>query len=287
MAQKRILPADTRFVQSITEAAAHGALPHAIILSGQGDLVAAARFTAAAMQCTQMPYPCGVCTACRKVERSIHPDVITVEDTEHKTISMDVLRSVRSDAYIIPNEGKRKIYIFPDCEKLDSKTQNVLLKVLEEGPPHAAFLFCAANSTVLLPTIRSRAVEYRLTAASEQREYSDDAQQLCLLLCQNNGAQLTAFCTKLENSKITREELQMLLSDTRDLLTRALASTYGVGNGKDLPSQLAAQMGKRRIAVTIEMIQRFTQECGYHIGVGHLTGALSAALERTFSSNFL
>lgn len=286
MAQKFTAPADRRLTQSITEAAANGALPHAIILSGQGDLVAAARFIAAAMQCTQMPHPCGGCTACRKVERNIHPDVVTVEDAEHKTISMDILRSVRSDAYIIPNEGKRKIYIFPDCEKLDSKTQNVLLKVLEEGPPHAAFLFCAANSAVLLPTIRSRAVEYRLTAASAQREFSEDVQQLCLLLSQNNGAQLTAFCTKLENSKITREELQMLLSDTRDLLTRALAAAYGAGDREDFPCQLAARMGKRRLAAAIEIVQRFTQECGYHIGVGHLTGALSAALERSFSSNF-
>ena len=286
MAQKFITPEDMRFAQSIAEAAANGALPHAIILSGQGNLLVAARFAAAAMQCIQTPHPCGICSACRKVERGIHPDVITVEDTEHKTISMDILRSVRSDAYIIPNEGKRKIYIFPDCEKLDSKTQNVLLKVLEEGPPHAAFLFCAANSAVLLPTIRSRAVEYRLTAAPIQKEFLEDAQQLCLLLCQNSSVQLTAFCTKLENSKITREELQMLLSDTRDLLTRALASSYGAGNEEELPRQLAAQIGKHRLIQAIEIVQRFTQECGYHIGVGHLTGALSAALEHTFSSYF-
>lgn len=286
MAHKFTAPADMRFTQSIMEAAANGALPHAIILSGQGDLIAAARFAAAAMQCMQMPHPCGTCTACRKVERGIHPDVITVEDTEHKTISMDVLRAVRSDAYIIPNEGKRKIYIFPDCEKLDSKTQNVLLKVLEEGPPHAAFLFCAANSAVLLPTIRSRAVEYRLASAPTQKEISDDVQQFCLLLCQRNSAQLAAFCAKLENSKITREELQILLSDTRDLLTRALAHSYGAGNGEELPCQLASQMGRKQLTAVIDIVQRFTRECGYHIGVGHLTGALSAALEHVFSSNF-
>ena len=35
-------------------------------------------------------------------------------------------------------------------------------KVVEEGPPYAAFLFCAKNSASVLPTLRSRCVELKL-----------------------------------------------------------------------------------------------------------------------------
>lgn len=145
------------------------------------------RFAAAAMECQGDDPPCGVCPACRKVLRDIHPDVITVRDPDHKNIAIEVLRSVRSDAYILPNEGRRKIYLFPDCALLDPKGQNVLLKVLEEGPPHAAFLFCAESSALLLPTIRSRCVEWRLSPPSQSSAADSDARQLCELLCAGKG----------------------------------------------------------------------------------------------------
>ncbi|MBR6738800.1 MAG: DNA polymerase III subunit delta' [Oscillospiraceae bacterium] len=274
------IPADPRLAGRISEAAAHGALSHAIILSGQGDLAAAARYTAAAMQCGEANRPCGQCPACSKVLRGIHPDVITVEDPEHKNISIDVLRSVRADAYIIPNEGARKVYIFPDCDKLDPKAQNVLLKVVEEGPPHAAFLFCAENSAQLLQTIRSRSVEWKLAPREGSSTWSEEAQQLCLLISARKRADIAAFCADLENSKVSREELQSILSDARDLLTAALSTSYGAGNGDSLAARLAREMDRRRIAAAIEVLQRFIRECGYNIGVGHLTGALAVALEQ-------
>lgn len=84
----------------------------------------------------------------------IHPDVITVRDEAHKNLSVDTVRQIRADAYIRPNEGARKVYIFPDCTILTEQDQNVLLKIVEEGPPYAAFLFCAENSSVVLQTLR-------------------------------------------------------------------------------------------------------------------------------------
>ena len=126
----------------IREAAANHSLPHAILFSGSGARLEAARLTAAAMECTAAGHrPCGVCDGCRKTLEDIHPDIITVQDPEHKNISVDVIRDIRTDAYIRPNEGTRKIYIFPDCSLLTEADQNVLLKIVEEGPPYEAFLF--------------------------------------------------------------------------------------------------------------------------------------------------
>ena len=144
--EKLTIPGEPRLSHRIREAAGRDALGHAAVLSGQGDLTAAARFLAAAIQCRGADKPCGVCPDCRKALRDIHPDVIMVTDPDHKNVSVDVLRRVASGASVLPNEGRRKVYIFPDCSLLDGKAQNVLLKVVEDGPSHAAFLFCAANS---------------------------------------------------------------------------------------------------------------------------------------------
>ena len=140
------LAGEPRLAQQIREAAARGSLSHAVILSGRGDLAAAARFAAAAMECEGAgERPCGVCGPCRKVLKGTHPDVIAVEDTEHKNIAVEILRQKVADAYILPNEGRRKVYCFPDCSRLDPKAQNVLLKVWRRGRPTRRS--CSARKT--------------------------------------------------------------------------------------------------------------------------------------------
>ena len=52
--------------------------------------------------------PCGTCPPAEKVLADIHPDVITVRDPDHKNIAVDVVRDLRADAYIRPNEGRAK-----------------------------------------------------------------------------------------------------------------------------------------------------------------------------------
>ena len=202
--------------------------------------------------------------------------MLTVTDPEHKNVSVDVLRGVTADASVLPNEGRRKVYIFPDCSLLDGKAQNVLLKVVEDGPVHAAFLFCAANSAVLLPTIRSRTAEWKLSPPPETAAEDGQARRLCELICGGRAPELAAFCAELENSKISREELKGLLSDTRDLLVSGLAAVY-TGQGGPLAGQLAG-LGRYRLSSIVEKLGEFIRQCNFNIGVGHLLGALAVEL---------
>ncbi len=85
------------------------------------------------MQCTGAGRkPCGRCEGCRKVFEGVHPDVITVNDPAHKTIAVDVIRQMRADVFLRPNEGKRKIYLIE--QDMAEPPQNALLKILEEPP---------------------------------------------------------------------------------------------------------------------------------------------------------
>ena len=123
-----------------------------------------AKLLAAAILCQSRDKPCGVCHPCRKVLEGLHPDFITVDDPEHKTVSVDVIRRSREDVFIQPNEADHKIYLFPRAQDMGLPGQNALLKILEEPPAYAVFLLLAASPEKLLPTVRSRCRELKLSA---------------------------------------------------------------------------------------------------------------------------
>ena len=116
-----------------------------------------ARLLAAAILCRGENKPCMECPACRKVIGSSHPDFITVVDPEHKTVPVKLVRQVREDMFIKPNEGDKKIYLFP--QELGTEGQNALLKVLEEPPSYGVYILLTDNPEKVLTTVRSRAVE--------------------------------------------------------------------------------------------------------------------------------
>ena len=124
-----------------------------------------ARLLAAAVLCREPGRPCLSCPSCRKVMSGVHPDFITVEAPEHKAVAVKLVREAREDMFIRPNEAEHKIYMFP--QELGIEGQNALLKILEEPPSYGVFLLLTDNPEKLLPTVRSRCTELKLTAIPE------------------------------------------------------------------------------------------------------------------------
>ena len=121
-----------------------------------------AKLLAAAILCGREAAPCGRCAACRKVFDGSHPDFITVTDPEHKNIAVRLVREIRDDMFIRPNEAEHKIYLF--AQDMGIEGQNALLKVLEEPPKYGVFLLLTDNPEKILPTVRSRCTELKLQA---------------------------------------------------------------------------------------------------------------------------
>ena len=113
--------------------------------------------------------PCGCCTSCRNIEAGYHPDVIYPEKSgKLGGYSVETIGSVTSDAYVKPNNKTgRKVYIFTDCRNFDSRPQNKLLKLIEEPPDYAYFIFTAESKSVFLPTIISRCVCFGTSVCTE------------------------------------------------------------------------------------------------------------------------
>ena len=278
------LPQSDPAARRVREAADKNALSHAILFSGSGARLAAARFTAAAMECSAPSRrPCGLCDGCRKTAADIHPDVITVRDNDHKFIAVDIIRDIRADAYIRPNEGLRKVYIFPDCSLLTEQDQNVLLKVVEEGPPYAAFLFCAENTNQVLQTLRSRCVELKLQPTeSKEAPLNEDALELCRGIVRRRRGAVTEAVTRMERKKLSREDMTAMLETARQWFAEALLVQYGqdaTGNSREIAVNLAKTLTKTQIMRTIELLQKYRGECAFNVGVGHTLGALAVELE--------
>jgi DNA polymerase-3 subunit delta' len=149
-----------------------GRTPHTVIFSGEEGTgkETCAKFFAALLICENPSdgAPCGVCRQCLRVAAGIHPDVITPARTGKSQIyTRDTMREVTADCYIKPNDTDRKIYIFPDFENTDIGSQNLLLKVVEEPPGGAVFIFTVTDTAKILPTILSRAVTVNVFPAAE------------------------------------------------------------------------------------------------------------------------
>ena len=153
-----------RIKQNLSAAAAKNRFAHFYLISGPkgSGKHTLAKLLACALMCESDRRPCGQCSGCRKIMADTHPDFITVEDPEHKTLPVRMVREARESMFIRPNEGSRKIYVF--AQEMGIEGQNALLKILEEPPSYGVFLILSDNPEKLLPTVRSRCTELALSA---------------------------------------------------------------------------------------------------------------------------
>ena len=155
--------------KNLSRSLAAGHISHFYLISGPAGCGkhTLATLLAAAILCQGERKPCLHCRACKKVMDGAHPDFITVDDPEKKTVPVDLIREARADMYIQPNESDHKIYLFPRAQDMGLPGQNALLKVLEEPPSYGVFILLADNPNKLLPTVRSRCTELKLLPLTE------------------------------------------------------------------------------------------------------------------------
>lgn len=134
---------------------------HAWLLTGPpgSGRSTAARVFAAALQCPHGG--CGECAACREVMAGRAPDVSFVS-TEGMTMDIATVRELVTLAHRSPGTYPYRVIVVEDADRMTERTGNVLLKVIEEPPPHTVWLLCAPSPQDVLATIRSRCQQVRL-----------------------------------------------------------------------------------------------------------------------------
>ena len=171
-------------------------LPHALLISGPegGGKLAFCLALCQYLQC-ENPGPadsCGLCSACQKSRKMVHPDVhfsfpvsgtnvlsdallqdwrqtvienpylnismwqdVSGQENKLSNISSAECRNMLKKLSLTIYEGKIRILLVWLPEYL-GKEGNILLKLIEEPPPDSLILLVAENSDLLLPTILSR-----------------------------------------------------------------------------------------------------------------------------------
>jgi DNA polymerase-3 subunit delta' len=180
-------------------------LPHAILLSGPEGIgkYRFAKAFAAYLLCEQpqAAMACGKCQSCLWCKDRQHPDFKALEPPEGKRqIAVDQVRELQSFAVQRAHreDGKKIVLIHP-AEGMNTNAANALLKTLEEPAEQTLLLLVSHASSRLLPTIRSRCLQYAMKvpdpAASEawlQKTITDSA-DLHRLMQESSGRPLTAL----------------------------------------------------------------------------------------------
>ncbi len=152
---------------------------------------------------------CGVCPACKKIAKLVHPDLhfvfpiykkkgvtkplcedfldqwrefvaVTPYFTDHEWFSYldaenaqgkiyteegnEIIRKLSLKSF----EGKYKIMIIWQPEKMHAFAANKLLKILEEPPLNTLFILVSHNPAGVLPTILSRTQQLKLPPLSDE-----------------------------------------------------------------------------------------------------------------------
>lgn len=172
-------------VMLLRTAARIGRVAHAYLFvgpSGVGRYDAAVAF-AQLLNCeradTQTVDACGECRSCRRIAGGQYPDVRTVDvargllldpqDTTRTVIGIGQVRALRHEVSFPPLEGRTKVYIFADADRMQAEAANSLLKVLEEPPPQVVIILIAESTVPMLPTVVSRCqlVRFSLVPAGD------------------------------------------------------------------------------------------------------------------------
>ncbi len=155
---------------------------HAYLFSGPRGCgkTTSARILARCLNCEQGPTstPCGTCRSCQDLARggpgSI--DVIEIDAASHGGV--DDARDLRERAFFAPVHSRYKIYIVDEAHMVTAAGFNALLKLVEEPPPHAKFVFATTEPEKVIGTIRSRTHHYPFRLVPP-RVLSDYLTQIC------------------------------------------------------------------------------------------------------------
>jgi DNA polymerase III subunit gamma/tau len=145
-------------VRALMGAVREGRLAHAFLFCGPRGTgkTSTARILAKMVNCEKgpTPEPCGVCEQCVRIREGQHLDVVEIDAASHGGV--DDARDLREKAPTAPVQGREKVYIVDEAQRLSREAFDALLKVFEEPPPGVRFVLATTEPHKMPPTIVGR-----------------------------------------------------------------------------------------------------------------------------------
>jgi DNA polymerase III subunit delta' len=189
---------------------------------------------------------CDMCAACLRIARLValseqkepekgenifwseHPDVGLVR-AMGTIIKIDQIRELERETNFRPYEGRARVFIIDEAERMNEQASNALLKTLEEMPATSHVVLITARLDALLPTVRSRCQIVRFAPLSAD--------------------EIEKHLTQHRKPPLPSDKIKLLARVARGSLSRALsldAETYRTKRAPlvDAIAALAGEMGK-------------------------------------------
>jgi len=219
----------------LTRALAENKLPHAYLFYGAEGLgrFKTALTLAQALLCkAREADSCGDCSACTRVAKENHPDVIVVRPQSRKgtnewivdpdlgTIRIEQIREFQRWIAVRSFEGGGKVGIFEGADKMNQSASNALLKTLEEPPPASLLILVSPTRSQLLPTIVSRCqpVHFAPLPQEDLEAFLSERQEL-----PREGVSLVSALSGGSPGKALEMDSQWVTETRREWIDRLLA----------------------------------------------------------------
>jgi DNA polymerase-3 subunit delta' len=170
------LTGNTRVKEALKRMITSDRLPGALLFAGE-EGVGKKRFALEVARTLNCRTPrdgeaCGVCPSCARIAKLNYPEREDADEwtqiiwTDHPDVGLVVapkrvlrveqMRQIEKEANFRPFEGKARVFLIDEADKLNDASANALLKVLEEPPRTSHLILITARPAMLLPTILSR-----------------------------------------------------------------------------------------------------------------------------------
>ena len=211
---------------------------HALLLSGTPRLGKhkLAHWLAARVNCSSTSEkPCGICPSCTALLRETHPDLLEVgpkletgktgsgKAARRAIIPIKAIAASRDDGHDfdlhvldwleIGPHYKRKVVVIDGAEFLNVEAANALLKVVEQPPHNALFIFLTRDPLEVIPTIVSRCTRLSVPPVMEA-----EMSAALKLLEGTQDPELLAFAAGRPGVLLERDAARAALADAFQLL---------------------------------------------------------------------
>jgi DNA polymerase III subunit delta' len=215
-------------VQALQKQLTQDRLPHSLLFAGLRGIGkrTLADFVSMAVNCLEQHHDfCKRCPSCRKILENAHADVRHFEP-DGQFIKIDQMRELSREVYFRPFEGRMRVFIIDEAERMNLESANSILKTLEEPPPSSLLILVSNHPNELLATIRSRCQTYQfaplppgdIESLLERKGGYAEAER-SLLSRISGGSVGRALSLELDQYQKTRREmLELLQLCSRDFL---------------------------------------------------------------------
>jgi DNA polymerase III subunit gamma/tau len=265
-------------VRALMGAVREGRLAHAYLFCGPRGTgkTSTARILAKMVNCENGPTaePCGTCEQCVRIREGQHLDVVEIDAASHGGV--EDARDLREKAPTAPVQGREKVYIIDEAQRLSTAAFDALLKVFEEPPVGVRFVLATTEPHKMPATIvgRTQRFDFRrgemsVVAEHLQRIATDEGITLAesaanAIARQSEGSFRDALslldqASVLGGKAIDDDVIASLIGSGRSDVQYALGDAVAVGDAKgvfELVNQLV-QEGIDLRHVTNEVIAHF------------------------------